>query len=341
MKPWMHAFRALCRRPVYAGTTLLVLALGIGATATLFAVVDTVLLKPLPYPNPDRLVLVLEANPAKHANASLIAPGRLQDWNQRTQAFASIAGEYGENDTDTSGARPERLSALRVSPGFFGVMGTQAAIGRTFTPEEEKPGLGPRPVVISYRLWSRRYQRDPAVLGRYLVLAGIRYNIVGVMPKDFTSAALDLWLPAGLPDFVIKDREARFYTGIGRLRPGVTVAQAQADLARIQAQLGRQYPATDAGWSAQVSGLKEYLVGKSSATLWAIFAAVMVLLVLAIANIAGLTLAELQNRSRELAIRSAIGATRGQVVATVMRETALLAAAGALAGGGLAWAGVR
>ena len=341
MKPWLHAFRALRHRPLYASATVLVLALGIGATATLFAVVDTVLLKPLPYPNSDRLVLVLEANPAKHQNESLISPANLQDWQQKNSAFAALAGEYAENDTDTSGAEPERLAGMRVSPDFFRVMGTPPLLGRAFTPDEEKPVLGPGPVVISYGLWTRRYARSPNVLSQHLVLAGFRYDIVGVMPKDFTSSALDIWLPARLPDFLMRMRQARFYTGIGRMKPGVTIAQAQADLARVQAQLGQQYPSSDAGWSAQVSSLKTFMVGKASTTLWAIFAAVMVLLLLAVANIAGLTLAELQNRGRELAIRAAIGASRAQVVATVMREAILLAAAGALAGGALAWAGVR
>ncbi|MGH9482358.1 MAG: ABC transporter permease, partial [Terriglobales bacterium] len=344
LQSWTQALRALGRRPAYALTTVLVLALGVGATATLFSIVDTVLLQPLPYPHADRLVLVMEANPAKHENESLVAPARLRDWDRMNQAFVpglGIVGEYGENDTDTSGALPVRLAGLRVSPGFFQVLGMAPLLGRTFTPEEEKPVPGPGPVVISYGLWTRRYARDPGVLGKRLVLAGVAWTIVGVMPRDFTSSALDIWLPARLLDSVMRQRDARFYTGIGRLRPGVTIAQAQADLARVQALLGREYPSTDAGWSASVSGLKEFYVGQTRGTLWAVFGAVLVLLLLAIANIAGLTLAELQSRGRELAIRSAIGASRGQVVATVMRETVWLAALGAAAGGGLAWIGVR
>ena len=342
MEPWLQALRALRRRPAYSLTTILVLALGIGAAATLFSVVDTVLLRPLPYPHADRLVLVLEANPAKHANASLVAPGRLEDWNRMSEAFVprGITGEYGENDTDTSGAQLERLSGLRVAPGFFQVMETAPVLGRTFTPDEERSVPGPSPVVISYAFWTRRFARSPAALGRQLVLAGTPYTVVGVMPQSFGSA-LDVWLPARTPDFLLRQRDARFFTGIGRLRPGVTIAQAQADLARVQAQLGRRYPSTDAGWSAQVTDLKDYTVGKSSATIWTVFAAVLVLLLLAIANIAGLTLAELQNRERELAVRSAIGASRAQVVATVLRETVWLATLGALAGGGLAWMGVK
>jgi putative ABC transport system permease protein len=340
-QPWLLAARALRRRPAYALTSILVLAAGIGAAATLFSILDTVLLQPLPFPHANRLVLVLEANPAKRQNASLISPANLADWNRKTQAFTAIAGEYAENDTDTSGAEPLRIQAIRVSPGYFHVMGMAPLLGRWFTQAEEGPAPAPGAAVISYAFWSRRYHRSPNLLDHALILAGVRYPIVGVMPKDFTSSPVDAWLPAQLPPFLQRLRDARFYTGIGRLRPGVTRAQGQADLDRVQAQLGAKYPATDGGWSAQVGSLKEFLVGSSRATLWAIFAGVMLLLALAIANIAGLTLAQLQSRSRELAIRSALGGSRVQVAATILREALLLSLAAAALGGGLAWAGVR
>ncbi len=341
LKPWFLAARALRRRPAYALTTILVLAVGTGAAATLFSIVDTVLLKPLPYPHANRLVLVLEANPAKRQNASLISPANLADWSRMSQAFTAIAGEYAENDTDTSGAEPLRVQALRVSPGFFRVMGMKPLLGRTFSTAEEGAASAPPAAVISYAFWASRYNRNPGVLNQALIFAGRRYPIVGVMPKDFTSSRTGAWLPAQLPAFLQQMRSARFYTGLGRMRSGVTIAAAKTDLDRVQAQLGREYPATDGGWSAQVSGLKDELVGTSRATLWAVFAAVMLLLVLAVANIAGLTLAQLRGRARELAIRSALGGSRAQVAATGLREAVLLSAAAAALGGGLAWAGVR
>lgn len=346
-KNWFQALRGLRRRPVHAITTIVVLALGIGAAATLFSVVDTVLLKPLPLPDANRLVLVLEANPTKHQNASLLAPARLNDWNAMNEAFkpgTGLAGMYTESETDTSGAEPERLAGMRVSPGFFGVLEAKPLLGRTFTTEEDKPVVGPGPVVISYGFWTQRYHRDPNVLGKHLVFQKAAWTIVGVMPPLGMNAGIDLWLPARLPDFLVTAPEARsyrFYTGIGRMKPGVTLAQAGADLARIEAQLGRKYPSTDAGWSAQITPLKDYLVGSSATTLWAIFGATLVLLLLAVANIAGLTLAQLQGRTRELAIRSALGASRGQVAATVLREAAWLALAGAAGGAALAWVGTR
>ncbi len=341
LQPWFLAARSLRRRPAYALTTTLVLAVGIGAAATLFSIVDTVLLRPLPFPHANRLVLVLEANPAKRQNASLISPANLADWNRRSQAFTAIAGEYAENDTDTSGAEPLRIEAVRVSPQYFRVMGMKPLLGRTFTKVEQRAAPAPGAAVISYAFWTRRYNRSPRALRQALILAGARYPIVGVMPRDFTSSTTDAWLPAQLPAFLQNMRDARFYSGVGRLRAGVTGAQATADLDRVQAQLGAKFPATDGGWSAQVSGLKGFLVGSSQATLWAIFAAVLLLLALAIANIAGLTLAQLQGRARELAIRSALGGSRAQVAATVLREALLLSAAAAALGGGLAWAGVR
>lgn len=341
MQIWMQAARALARRPAYLATAVIVLALGIGATAALFSVVETVLLAPLPYRDSGRLARVLELNPAKHEN--LIAPGRLADWNRMNQSFVpgdGIAGDYTESETDTSGAEPVRLEGVRVSPGFFRVLGVAPLAGRWFT-RNEQAANGPGAAIISSGLWASRYGRSPSVLERELVIGGKRYAIVGVMPPSFGAPKTQVWLPAQVPASLLQVRDERFYSGIGRLRPGVTLAQAQADLGRVEAQLGRQYPATDKGWSAQVSSLKDAEVGASAAAVWTIFGAVLLLLLLAIANLAGLTLAQLQNRERELAVRSALGGSRAQVLAGVMREMLLLAAAGAVLGGLLAWAGVQ
>ncbi len=307
------------------------LALGIGATTTLFSVVDTILLKPLPYPNPDRLVTLLEASPSKNKKDSLVAPARLEDWNRLNQTFEAIAGNYSENVTDTSGQEPERLAGRRVSPRFFTVYGSAPLLGRTFHPDEEMAG-GPTVAVISYGLWTRRYGQDPGILGRRLVVAGKGYSIVGVMPKEFAAPSVDLWLPAQLNPVLMGIREARFYGGIGRMKPGVTMQQAQADLARVQQQLGEQFPQTDKGWSAIAYDLKEQRVGEYRRTLLLVFGAVALLLLITMANISGLTLAQLHQREREMAIRSSVGASRLQVIATVMREIFLIAAAGAALG---------
>src|SRR5579864_4976982 len=335
MKRWQIALRTLLRRPGYSLLAIPMLVLGIGATTALFSVVNTILLKPLPYPNADRLVSLLEASPSRSKKESLIAPVRLEDWNRMNRTFDAIAGFYSENVTDTSGPEPQRLASRRVSPRFFTVLGSKPLIGRTFSPPEEIFG-GPAAAVISYGLWTRSFGQDASSIGKRLVLGGKGYTIVGVMPKEFAAGPIDAWLPAQLAPYIFRIRENRFMTGVGRMRPGVTIEQAQADLARIGRDLGEQFPQTDKDWSAIVGDLKEQRVGGHRRALLVMFAAVALLLLIAVANIAGLTLAQLHQREREMAIRSSVGASRWHVVATVMREVLLIAAAGAAGGAALA-----
>ena len=327
MKQWILAWRALVRRPAFASAVVVILALGIGADTAIFSLVDAVLLKPLPFPNADRLVTVMEASPSKNESTSLIAPVRLEDWNRRNRTFEAVAAAYGENVTDTSGAEPERLAARRVSPRYLNVFGVKPALGRIFTPDEELDG-GPAAVVIAYGFWARRYHEAPGVIGRRLVLDGHGFTIVGVMPREFAATGTDVWVPAQLSAGLMHNRDARFYIGVGRMKPNVTVAQAQEDLARVQRDLGSEFPQSDKGWSAVVQDLKESRVAGYRRALFFVFGAVALLLLIAVANVAGLMLTQLQRRARELAIRSSIGGTRLQVVGGVMREVVLIAVAG-------------
>ncbi|HKX00172.1 MAG TPA: ABC transporter permease [Bryobacteraceae bacterium] len=326
MKQWIFAWRALVRRPGFFAAVVVLLGAGIGATTAMFSLVDAVLLKPLPYPNPDRLVTVMEASPAKNEKISLIAPVRLEEWNRINRTFEAIAGIYWDSVTDTSGAEPERLAARIVTPRYFAVFGTKPELGRTFTPDEEVAG-GPLAAIISHGFWTRRYHRSPAAIGQRLVVGGKGLTIVGVMPRHFTGSAVDLWRPAQFGQ-ALQFRDGRFLSGVGRLQAGVTIAQAQEDLARVQRQLGEQFPQTDKNWSAMVGGLKEARIGNYRQALLLIFGAVSLLLLIAVANTAGLMLTQLHRRERELAIRSSIGGTRVQVAAGVMREVALIAAGG-------------
>ncbi len=335
MNAFWIALRSLLRRPAFAVTAVLTLALGISVTTTMFSMVDTVLLKPLPFPDGGQLVTVMEANPSKNQKTSLIAPGRLEDWNRESQTFAAISGSYAENVTDTSGREPERLAARRVAPRYFVVYGMAPQIGRTFWFEEERFGGSPS-AVISDGLWTRRYNRDPRVLTQRLVLGGIGYSIIGVMPGAFTSTPIDIWLPAQTPPGLLRVREARFLSGVGRMKPGVTIAQATADIVRVQQMLGERFPASDRGWSASVSDMKEGRVGAYRQTLWVVFAAVALLLIIGVANVAGLMLVQLHRRAGELAIRQAIGGSRLQIVLAVMREVLLVAGAGLIGGATLA-----
>lgn len=327
MQHWKLALRSLSRRKGFVAAVAGILALGIGANTAVFSVVDAVLLRPLPFPDSGRLVTVMEASPSKSEPVSLIAPARLADWNRMNHAFDGIAASYTENATDTSGDEPERLAGRRVSPGYFRVFGTKPVYGRTFTADEDMNG-GPLAAVIGYGFWTRRYHQSPNAVGRRLILQGQGYTIVGVMPKEFQTATVDVWMPAQLSASLMRIREARFYSGVGRMKPGVTVAQAQDDLARVQHQLGEQFPQTDRGWSAMVRDLKEARVGEYRKTLLLVFGAVAMLLLIAVANIAGLMLTQLQRREREMAIRSSIGASRVQVLGAVMREIVLIAALG-------------
>jgi hypothetical protein len=215
----------------------------------------------------------MEASPSRSKKTSLIAPVRLEDWNRLNRTFEAVAGFYSENVTDTSGSEPERLAGRRVSPRFFTVLGSAPLIGRTFSQPEEVFG-GPGAAVISYGLWTRRFGQSTNTIGKTLVLGGKGYTIVGVMPKEFAASATDTWIPAQLAQFIVRLRENRFMTGIGRMKPGVTIAQAQEDLERVERELGEQFPQTDKDWSAIVGDLKEQRVGEYRRTLLLMFSSV-------------------------------------------------------------------
>lgn len=331
MAPWSQAFRSLVRRPAFSVAAVLTLAFGIAITAAAFAVVDAVLLEPLPYPNADQLVSVMEASPTARQRVSLVAPARLLDWNRASTTFEVISGSYAENVTDTSGAEPERLDARRVTPRYFDVFQAMPLLGRAFTPDEERAD-GPPAAIISEGFWTRRFGRAATAIGQGLQISGVAFTIVGVMPRSFAVPTLDVWLPARLSTGLLQVRQARFLSGVGRMRPGVTLAQARADLGAVQATLAKTYPATDAGWSVDISSLKDVRVGAEWRPLTFVFAAVVLLFFAAVANAAGLMLVQLRRRAAELAIRSAIGASRVQVIGAVLREVALLAFAGAALG---------
>jgi putative ABC transport system permease protein len=325
------AWRSLLRRPAYATAVILTLTLGTGVTTTLFAVVETVLLRPLPYPNGEQLVTLNEASPTAPGRPALIAPGRLADWSNETTAFSVIAGTYTESVTDTSGSHPERLDARRVTPGYMNVFAAEPAAGRTFTAEEEVTG-GPRAVVISDGFWTRRFARDPQAIGRALTIGNQSYVVVGVMSRTFAAPTIDAWLPAQISAEMLSLREARFLTGVGRLKPGVTLDQGRQDLLRIQTALGEQFPKTDRGWTVIVNDLRESRVGTRRSALLMVFGAVAVTWLVGLANIAGLVIVHTQRRARELSIRTALGASRLQVINLIVHEMALFAVIGGGAG---------
>ena len=331
MTAFRQAWRALVRRRTFSLLTTATFAAGIAVVTTTFSIVNGVLLEPLPFPAAGQLVSVLESSPSHRERASLIAPIRLEDWNRLTRVFQAISGTYSENVTDTSGAEPERLDGRRVMPRFFEVYGMAPLVGRTFVPDEERFG-GATAVVISEGFWTRRFARSQSALGARLTIGGTGYTIVGVMPRAFTPASTDLWIPAQLKPFVLQMRDARFVSGVGRIKPGFTIEDARSDLARVQGVLGEQFPKTDKGWSVEIRDLKSVRVDDFRRPLLLVFGAVALLFVIAIGNVAGLVLVQLQRRAGELAVRAAIGASRRQVMAALLREIAIIAAVGAAVG---------
>src|SRR5206468_2894834 len=217
------AARSFRHRRAAALTIVVTLMLGIGANSAIFSAVDAVLLRPLPYPAPERLVAVNELNRGMKQAIQLVAPVRLEEWNRLNTSFDSLAGSYFENMTDTTGDTPERVEAMRVSTRFFSVLGVPAALGRTLAPDEEVFG-GPQAVVISDVFWRARRKSDPDVVGQSIVLTGVRRTIVGVMPPSFRypTATTEAWIPAQIGGALARERRARFYQTVGRLKPGVT-----------------------------------------------------------------------------------------------------------------------
>jgi putative ABC transport system permease protein len=335
-----RTYRSLLKRPAFLLAVVFTLMLGIGANSSIFSVIDAVLLKPLPYPSGDRLMALFESNPRKKVPHGMVAPVRVEEWNRLNHTFTGIAGAYTENVAETSGALPEMLLCSRVSARFFSVLGTSPLIGRIFSPEEELEN-GPYAAVLSERLWRRRFGADPNILGKQLMLGRGGHPIIGVVPDSvrFPAINVDFWIPSKLPAVVMRSREARFDITVGRLKEGVSMQAAQADLAAVQGNLALQYPATDQNWTAIVEPLKEGSVGGVRQSLWILFGAVSLVLLIACANVACLLLAQANRRGREIAVRFSLGARRGQVIRELLLEAFCLAIPGSLLGLGLALAG--
>lgn len=327
-----YAVRSLARTPAFTTTVVLTLALGIGANSAVFSAVDTVLLRPLPFPDANRLMRVgqtQERSPSTNI-ATNIAPVRLEDWNRLNTTFEAITGYNTEDVSETSGYLPERVRRATVAPRFLDVWGVTPALGRGFTAAEHRVG-GPAAVLISDRYWRVRLGGDPHVLDRTVRISNESLPIVGVLPASFRfpDRDVDLWEPIRVDAEYAQSRQLNSFNGIGRLKAGVTLKQARDDLAAVQVQLGKQYPDPDATIGVDVVPLKETTVSGIRASLWLLFGAVSVLLLITCTNIAALLLSRAAHRQQEIAIRLSLGATRAAVAAQTLTEAGVLTLAGA------------
>ena len=334
----LYAMRMMRRSPGFSAVAVLTLALGIGANTAIFSVVNALLLRSLPLRDPGRLTLLTTSAPQRGAGFpfSLLIYERFRDFSH---SFSGITAYCGESLTLTGMGDPEQLTAARVSPNFFDVLGTPVALGRTFTAAEGAPG-GTPVAILSHRLWEKRFAADPAVLGKPVTLAGQVYTVIGVAPPDFAFPfTVDLWITRVMDFSGLQPEQIRggagYLTGIGRLKAGVDPSQAAAELASIAEQYRREYPRNpDAAPGTRYDPvlLQESMVTGIRLTLLILSGTVVFVLLIACANVASLQLARATGRSRELAVRAAMGASPGTLIRQLLAESLLLSGAGAIVG---------
>ncbi|AHG89896.1 permease [Gemmatirosa kalamazoonensis] len=331
-----YALRHLRANPAFTAVAALTIALGIGTSTTVFGIVDAVLLRPLPFRQPEGLVRVWEATPVD-PRFGVSQPNYL-DWRARTRSFAELAAYTVTTPSVSGDGEPERLVGAAATSSLFRVLGVPPLLGRSFADEESAPGSERRVAILSYGLWQRRFAGDRGAVGRPLMLDGTPYTIVGVMPAAFDfPARTDLWLPlAPSPTTSRGDHRLRV---VGRLAPGVTLGGATADMRRIALELGREYPKSNADWSVTLASFADWFVAPDlRARVLVLLGAVGVLLLMACVNVANLMLARATVRQRDTTLRAALGAGRGRVVRQLLTESIVLALGGAALGIGLAFA---
>ena len=332
-----YGARVLTKKPGFTVIAVITLALGMGANTAMFTVVNAVLLNPLPYPEPERLIRIYGNMLAVNmVNMSASVP-EFTDYRQQTASFEQIAGhdDFSANLTPRDG-EPERVEALAVTPEFFSVLSIEPQAGRVFSAEEAQDGRDDV-VLISHDLWRRRFAADPAVVGQDVIVNGRNQTVVGIMPEGFAfPQRTELWKPLWFPpeQFTGQSRGSRGVLVIARLKTGVSVAEAQAEMDRLSAQLTEQYPRNyeSRGWKITVVPMLDDYVGEARTGLLVLLGAVAFVILIACANVANLTLARASARRREIAVRLALGATRWRLVRQLLTESVLLAFAGGIVG---------
>jgi putative ABC transport system permease protein len=341
-----YAVRSLFREPGFTTVAALTLALGIGTTTAMFSVAHAVLWRPLPFAQPDRLVEIWETNPLMHWTDAPVAPANFADWQRRNKLLSGIAAYNGQSIKADAGfdvfltgsGEPRRLKATAVTGNLFRVLGANARLGRTFTDEETFAGKN-RVAVLSDGLWQSAFGGDPNIVGKNISLNGRNYVVVGVMPAEFffPSRGVELWIPLGYePKVFVERRQAHGLRAIARLRPGVTLTQAQSEMSAIAAQLEREYPYTNTKMSVGLGPFRDWTIGGTRSPLLILLGAVGFLLLIVCANVANLQLSRGVRRAREIGIRTALGASRGQIAQQLLTESLAISLLGGVLGLGLA-----
>jgi putative ABC transport system permease protein len=330
-----YGLRTLLKQPGFLAAAVLTMALGVGANTTIFSVINATILKPLPFPDANRLVLVWQTFGKGPDNENIVSAPNAWDFRRETHSFEGMAifdsAGRGYN-LSSVGEEPEQVSGLRVSANFFSILGVRPMLGRAFLAEEEMPGKD-HEVLLSYGLWKRRYRGDTNIVGQTIKVDGDDFTVVGVMPREFSwqfwSNPRELWVPVGYTktDY---GRGNNSFLSFARLKPGVTVAQASAELNAVAGRIAKQYPADDAGMGGKVAPMGEYGVEHLGRIMFALMAAVGLVLMIACVNVANLLLARGASRQKEFAIRRALGAPAWRIARQLLTESLLLA----LLGGG-------
>jgi len=332
--------RMLRRSPGFAVVAAITLALGLGANTAMFSVIDAVLLRPLPFADPDRLVRIIDANPSKGFHRFSSSPPNFIDWRAQAKSFTGMAASMGGTLTLSGSGDAQRLNALYVTPDFFGVLGVDAIIGRTFTTEEGTYGHD-KAVILSSHLWQQSFGGDRNVAGRTLKLDGENYVVVGVAAPKFRLNNNDVVVPLAFGPNVAKQRGAHYLSVYARLKPGISLERANDEMKTIAARLAVAYPDKDSGWTAFVMQLHELVVGRVRPAMLILFGAVGFLALIACANVANLLLSRAVGRQREISVRTALGATRSRIMRQLLTESFILCVSGALLGMAIAAGGIH
>ena len=331
MSDLRHAFRQLLKAPAFTAVAILTLALGIGANTAIFSVVNAVLVRPLPFEQPDKLVSLWETNLKQGRDKQQVGGANFTDWKRQAQSFESIAAYFNWN-YNLTGGEPRRLTTVLVTPGFFQTLGGKAELGRELVAEDDVEGRD-NVVVLSHAFWESRFGGDPKSLGQNILLNGRPHTVVGVMPASFKfpDDTVEIWRPAAMSAEQMQNRDGKWLKVIGRLGPEVSLDEAQAEMSAIARRLEDQYPASNAGWGAGIEPLREGIVGKARTFLLVLLGAVGFVLLICCANLANLMLARASTRRKEMALRSALGANRFWLFRHLLAESLLLG----MIGGGL------